>query len=106
MGDSPGMSELAARRVAFTMFAVTTALLLTALVLEWLTRGVAGSNSFGQSGVNFLFTILFSLLFWMFPVAGMAIARAVPRNPIGWLLLAIGSDGARCWPPPPMATTG
>ena len=106
MGDCQGMSEIAARRVAFTTFAVTTALLLTALVLEWLTRGVAGSNGFGESGAGFIFTVVFALLFWTFPVASTVIATRRPRNPIGWLLLAIGhrvEPAAR--PPPRTATT-
>jgi hypothetical protein len=76
--------------VAWTTFALTSALLLVGLVLEWFTRGVTASNSFGASGVNFLFTILFALLFWMFPLASTVIATRRPRNPIGWLLLAVG----------------
>ena len=89
-GTLTGMSDSALRRLAWVIFTVNTVVLAVGLVLEWFARSLNASNSFGQSGVNFLFTILFSLLFWMFPVAGMAIAARVPRNPIGWLLLAIG----------------
>ena len=84
------MSAIAARRVAWTTFAVTTALLVTALVFEWLTRGVSGSNGFGESGAGFIFTVAFALLFWTFPVASTVIATRRPDNPIGWLLLAVG----------------
>jgi hypothetical protein len=73
-----------------TTFAVTTALLLIALVLEWLTRNVSGSNGFGESGASFIFTILFALMFWTFPLASTVIAIRRPENPIGWLLLAVG----------------
>ena len=84
------MSDTSLRRLAWVIFAVNTALLGVGLVLEWFTRSLEASNSFGQSGVNFLATILITALFWTFPVAGVAIAVRVPRNPIGWLLLAIG----------------
>jgi hypothetical protein len=84
------VGEIAARRVAWSTFALSSALLLAALVLEWLTRGVSGSNGFGESGLGFVFTILFALVFWTFPLASFVIATRRPENPIGWLLLAVG----------------
>ena len=84
------MSDSSLRRLAWAVFAVTTALLLAALVLEWLIRDLASASSFGASGAGFLFTIMISLIFWMFPVASVVIATRRPRNPIGWLLLAAG----------------
>ena len=90
MGDSSPVGEIAARRLAWSTFALSSALLLAALVLEWFTRGVSGSNGFGESGLGFIFTILFALVFWMFPLASVVIATRRPENPIGWLLLAVG----------------
>ena len=84
------MSDASLRRLAWAIFAVNSALLAAGLVLEWATRNLESSNSFGQSGVNFVATVLISVLFWTFPLAGAAIATRAPRNPIGWLLLAIG----------------
>ncbi len=84
------MSDSSLRRLAWFVFAVTTALLVAALVLEWLIRDLADASSFGTSGAGFLFTIMISLIFWMFPVSSVVIATRRPRNPIGWLLLAAG----------------
>jgi hypothetical protein len=84
------VGEIAARRLAWSTFALSSALLLAGLVLEWFTRDVSGSNGFGESGLEFIFTILFALVFWTFPVASFVIATRRPENPIGWLLLAVG----------------
>lgn len=90
MGDSSPVGEIAARRRAWSTFVLSSGLLLAGLVLEWFTRGVPGSNGFGESGPGFVFTILFALVFWTFPLAGIVIATRRPENPIGWLLLAVG----------------
>jgi hypothetical protein len=67
-----------------------TVLLLVTLGFEWTTRNLDSANSFGQSGFGFVVTILVALMFWMFPLVGAVITRHKPRNPIGWLLLAVG----------------
>ncbi len=87
------MSDRALRRIAWVAFAVTTALLLGGVVLQWLTRNDSSASTFGESGAGFAATVLFSLLFWLFPVASIVITTRRPRNPIGWLLLTTGL----CW---------
>jgi hypothetical protein len=83
------VSTPASRRLAWAVFAGATALLLVGLVLEWATRNVHGSAGFGLSGVAFAGTILISLTFLSFAATGVVIAVRVPRNPIGWMLIAI-----------------
>jgi hypothetical protein len=83
------VSAPASRRLAWAVFAGATALLIADLVLEWATRNVHGSEGFGLSGAAFAGTILISLTFFSFAATGVLIAARVPRNPIGWMLLAI-----------------
>jgi hypothetical protein len=83
------VSATSARRLAWAVFAGATALLLAGLVLEWATRNVSNSEGFGFAGVAFAGTILIALTFFSFAATGVLIAARVPRNPIGWMLLAI-----------------
>jgi hypothetical protein len=83
------VSTTSARRLAWAVFAGATALLLADLVLEWATRNVSNSAGFGLSGAAFAGTILIALTFFSFAGTGVLIAARVPRNPIGWMLLAI-----------------
>jgi hypothetical protein len=83
------VSTTSVRRLAWIVFAGATALLLADLVLEWATRDVSNSAGFGLSGFAFAGTILIGLTFFSFAATGVLIAARVPRNPIGWMLIAI-----------------
>jgi signal transduction histidine kinase len=52
------------------------------------TSGADQGSSWGSGG--FWTGFLFTLITFMFPVAGAVIARREPRNPVGWVLLLIG----------------
>ena len=96
------MSPTTARRLAWAVFAVVLLLWLTALVLEWLTRGVTHGTTVGNSDVDFLLTLVTGVMLLLFPLCGLLIATRRPDNAIGWLLLAIGAGwsalaGAVAW---------
>ena len=84
------MSPTTARRLAWAVFAVVLLLWLTALVLEWLTRGVTHGTTVGNPDVDFLLTLVTGVMLLLFPLCGLLIATRRPDNAIGWLLLAIG----------------
>jgi hypothetical protein len=49
-----GAASQSSSRLAWSTFALSSVLLLAALVLEWFTRNVSGSNGFGESGPGFI----------------------------------------------------
>ena len=100
--DDGRVSPTTARRLAWAVFAVVLLLWLTALVLEWLTRGVTHGTTVGNSDVDFLLTLVTGVMLLLFPLCGLLIATRRPDNAIGWLLLAIGAGwsalaGAVAW---------
>ena len=76
------MSDSALRRIAWALLALASACVAAALVFL-LATGVSGQGGF----FPVLATITFS-------VVGALVAAGRPRNPIGWLLLAIGVTAA------------
>ncbi len=84
------MSGRAAHRLALAVFAAVAVLLALGLVLDWATRDVAHSEGFGGDGVGgFAVALFVSVSFLTYAVVGVLIASRRPRNPVGWLLLAI-----------------
>ena len=76
------MSRRAARFVAWGLFGVGLAFALTAYVV-WAATGAKPQGA-GLAGFGFL----------AFSVVGAMVASGRPRNPVGWLLLAIGETAA------------
>ena len=77
-----------ARRLAWVLWGTTTAIAvatLAMLVLSWSTPAPPGS--FGFRGFALLFGVAFS-------TPGALIASRQPRNPIGWVFLALGLTSA------------
>ena len=68
--------------------------------LAWATYFVCGAALMGALGCFIFFTVtgapwdsgttIGALLTFIFPTVGILVARAQPRNPIGWTLLGIG----------------
>jgi signal transduction histidine kinase len=79
------------RVLAWTIFAVGVASPVVAGWLAWLTRDAIASGTGWTGGSSLGEAALFSLAILPFPVVGLLIALRRPDNPIGWLLLAIGS---------------
>jgi hypothetical protein len=89
------MSDRTLRRLAWAALAAVTFLLAAGVVLSWATRHVAHSEGFSGGGIpGFLAGLLILLIFLLYPLAGTVIVRHVPRNPIGWLLIATGLSWA------------
>ena len=67
--DDGWVSPTTARRLAWAVFAVVLLLWLTALVLEWLTRGVTHGTTVGNPDVDFLLTLVTGVMLLLFPLA-------------------------------------
>ncbi len=80
------MSTRAAVRLAWVVFGVVALSMACGLVLSALSAA-------GQDAVSWT-TLVSGLLLWFamftFPVAGVLVATRQPRNPIAWILLAVG----------------
>ncbi|MEO5634921.1 hypothetical protein [Gaiella sp.] len=76
------MSAHTARFVAWSLFGLGLAFALTAYVL-WVATGAKPQGA-AFAGVAFL----------TFSIVGAMVASGRPRNPVGWLLLAIGGTAA------------
>src|SRR6185436_8042141 len=85
--DTDRMSDRTLRRLAWAALAAVTLLLAAGVGLMWATRHVAHS-------AGFIAGLLILLIFLLYPLAGTVIVRHVPRNPIGWLLIATGLSWA------------
>jgi hypothetical protein len=85
------MSDRRLRQLAWLALGLVAVLLACGLVLMWATRDVAHSEGFGGDGAAGVAggTVVL-LIFLAYPIVGVAIVRSVPRNPIGWLLIATG----------------
>jgi len=90
-GPNASPSSPAPRRLAWAVFAATSALWVVAIVTAWATRNLHGSESLGNSSADIVVTVGIAVVLLMFPVAGVVIATRQPSNPIGWILLAIGA---------------
>jgi hypothetical protein len=74
-----------ARRVAWGLWSVATAVIAVGMILVVLTRSVSD-----PSYANWYLWLLFMLGYLSFPTVGLLIAVRQPTNPLGWLLLGIG----------------
>jgi hypothetical protein len=89
------MSDRTLRRLAWAALGAVTLLLAAGVGLMWATRHVAHSEGFSGGGIaGFIAGLLILLIFLLYPLAGTVIVRHVPRNPIGWLLIATGLSWA------------
>src|SRR6476661_2295744 len=93
--DTDRMSDRTLRRLAWAALGAVTLLLAAGVGLMWATRHVAHSEGFSGGGIaGFIAGLLILLIFLLYPLAGTVIVRHVPRNPIGWLLIATGLSWA------------
>jgi hypothetical protein len=77
--------RIASPQVAFGLGVLSVILVLAAIPVEVLNPGTMSFNASSDA-----FSILTSVAFLLaFAAAGVVVARNQPRNPIGWLLLAI-----------------
>jgi hypothetical protein len=61
---------------------------VAAVVLYFVTRSVQPPSSWGTGGISAV--LIFLVPFLAFPLVGALIASRRPRNPIGWICLAVG----------------
>lgn len=78
--------------LAWTLAAVTFVLFVAGNVLGWVTDDPQTAGGWGGGGSAGLAAVSVSLL--TFALVGALIAARLPRNPIGWLLIAIGLSWA------------
>ncbi len=83
------MSVRAKHVLAWSIFAVSAAGLLTQMWFAWLLRTLPTEAGWNSNG-TFLQNFLFALTLFSFPIAGLLIATRRSENPIGWLLLLSG----------------
>jgi hypothetical protein len=79
------MNRRRAARLAWSLCAVSVALVLVSLVFLLLDRDVPNQGDFGT-----LVDFVFGLAMLVFPVVGALIASRRPENSIGWLFCAVG----------------
>jgi uncharacterized membrane protein YidH (DUF202 family) len=82
------MSDRALVRVAKGLFLFTSSMFLGTLLLSFFEGSRTGDPSWGTSG--YLANLFFLTTMATFPIVGMLIVGQRPRNPIAWILLAIG----------------
>jgi hypothetical protein len=83
-----GNGNRAAARLAWSLAALSVAMFVAAVVLDFLTRTVRSPGNTTTLG-TFSETASF-VLFLTFPIVGALIASRRPRNAIGWICLADG----------------
>lgn len=84
------MDEGIARRLAWMGFLLITGLYSVGVAFAVQHRaGAAAASSWGSSG-GVVGPVLFILSLFSFPVVGILILSRHPKNPIGWICLAIG----------------
>ncbi len=81
------LTEPVARRLAWTTFLLCCGGYLLEAAVGLLTRVGSGAEQSGQT--SWADAVLFVLTF-AFPLAGVLVANRQPRNPIGWVMLAVG----------------
>jgi hypothetical protein len=82
------MSPRAAAWLAWALAGLSVAMFAANVVLYFLTRSVQPPSSWGTGGLSII--LLFLLPFLAFPLVGALIASRRPKNPIGWICLAVG----------------
>jgi hypothetical protein len=87
-GGSRAMTDRSAMRFARTIFWVTAALFVVAVV--WSVANFAPNKPSGWDTGEVLSGDLLLAAMFCFSVVGVLIASRQPRNAIGWILLAIG----------------
>jgi hypothetical protein len=80
------MSMTSLRRLAWALFAVTVALFVAGIVLAP-TTDQSGTSDWELSELS---AYLFVVAMFSFAAVGVLIAVRLPKNAVGWLLLAIG----------------
>jgi class 3 adenylate cyclase len=78
------MTDRTAGRLAWGAFALYVLLFLAWVAFELATERTAGQDPFSTSDV------LFAVSTAAFPIVAILILARQPRNPIGWILMAIG----------------
>ncbi len=81
------VSDKALRRLAWAVWWFLVAMMVVALPLSFLDQEVA-AESWGSGGNVGEF--VFAGVVMVFPLVGLLILRRQPRNPVGWLLMAVG----------------
>jgi hypothetical protein len=84
-----GISARAASRLAWSLGALSAAMFVATVVLYFFTRSVQPPSSWGTAGLSIV--LIFQLPFLAFPLVGALIASRCPRNPVGWICLAVGN---------------
>jgi Histidine kinase-, DNA gyrase B-, and HSP90-like ATPase len=83
------MKRRGKRVLAWSIFAVAMAGLVTQMWFAWLLRNTQTDAGWNSNG-SFLQNFLFALVLFSFPIAGLLIALRLPQHPVGWLLLFSG----------------
>jgi hypothetical protein len=82
------MGTRAASWLAWSFAALTVAMFVANVVLYFLTLSVQPPTAWGTGGLSVV--LIFLLPFLAFPLVGALIASRRPKNPIGWICLAVG----------------
>jgi hypothetical protein len=83
------MNTRAASWLAWSLGALSVAMFVATVVLYFFTRSVQPPSSWGTAGLSIV--LIFLLPFLAFPLVGALIASRRPRNPVGWICLAVGN---------------
>jgi hypothetical protein len=84
-----GMSHHTAAWLAWSIAALSLVLCLAAISLYLVTLPVQPPSSWGTGGLSAVLYVY--LPFLAFPLVGAVIASRRPKNPIGWICLAVGT---------------
>ena len=82
------MSTRAASWLAWSLAGLSVAMAAASVALYIATRSVQPPSSWGTGGDSAV--LIFLLPFLAFPMVGALIASRRPKNPIGWICLAVG----------------
>src|SRR5215207_3944160 len=80
------MRSRAASWLAWSLASLCVAMFLASVVLHVLTRSSQEATSAGDT----LSELLIFVTFLAFPIVGALIASRHPKNPVGWICLAVG----------------
>jgi hypothetical protein len=82
------MSNRANSWLAWSLASLSVAMFVANVVLYFLTLSVQPPTAWGTGGLSIV--LIFLLPFLIFPMVGALIASNRPKNPIGWICLAVG----------------
>ena len=82
------MSRRATSWLAWPLAGISLLLCAASIVLDVAARSVQPPPSWGTGGDSAV--LVFVLPFLAFPLVGALIASKRPKNPIGWICLAVG----------------